>query len=109
MIYKGKELNTIGEIFNTALELAHTNKNDAQDFLFQYAKYIMEERGESFDWAVELAKNNLGYFAGYFPKEICDLIYDTYECIHPIFGRKPYDVSPEEAYKMGKEAVRNKQ
>ena len=109
MICKGKELNTIGEIFNTALELAHTNKNDAHDFLLQYAKYIMEEKGESFDWAVELAKNNLGYFAGYFSKEICDLIYNTYECFHPIFGRKPYDFTPEEAYEMGKEAVRNKQ
>lgn len=108
MIYKGKELNTIGEIFNTALGLARTNKNEAHDFFFQYANYIMEEKGESFDWAVELAKFNLGYFAGYFPKEICDLIYDTYECIHPIFGRKPYDVSPEEAYNAGFNSCKKK-
>ena len=101
MIFNEKELNTIGEIFNTALELARTNKNDAHDFFLQYAKYIMEEKGKSFDCAVELAKFNLGYFAGYFPKEICDLIYDTYECIHPIFGDKPYETSPEEAFSMG--------
>lgn len=109
MIYKGKELRTIGEIFDTALELARTNKNDANDFFLQYVEYIMEARGESFDWAVKAAKDNLGYFAGYYSKEVCDLIYDTYKCIHPILGKDPYGVSPEEAYKMGKESIRNKQ
>ena len=101
MIFNGKELKTVGEIFNTALELARTNKNDAHDFFLQYVKYIMEENGESFDWAVELAKFNLGYIAGYYSKDVVDLIYKTYECCHPVFDDKPYEMSPEEAFNMG--------
>ena len=109
MIYKGEELNTIGDIFNKALSLAKQNRKDeAQNFLKAYASFIYNGNNEvkSFDEAVKIAKNNFGYYAGYFDKHTCDLIYETYVTEHPIFGKYPFDVSPEDAFKAGLEAGR---
>jgi len=102
MIYKGKEYKTFGELFNLALKLAKENKSEAQEWFKEYVHYIMtENNSNNRDEAVSIAKSNLGYFAGYYDAETCDLIYKTYQCSHPIFGDKPFDVDPEEAYRKG--------
>lgn len=101
MIFDGKELKTIGEIFNEGLRLAETNTADAERFFKAYVDSIMNENKISSEEAIKIAKSNFGYFAGYYPKNVVDLIYKTYECYHPIFGKNPYDVSPEEAFNMG--------
>ena len=107
MIYKGEELNTIGDIFNKALSFAkYHDKEGANNFLKAYASYIYNENSDvkSFDEALQMAKNNLGYFAGYYDKQTCDLIYETYVTEHPIFGKNPFGVSPEDAFLAGLEA-----
>lgn len=106
MVYKGKKLSTMGEVFDEALRLAKTNKDDALDFFRTYVEYILEDNKEvnTFSEAEKIAKVNLGYFAGYYNQEVCDIIYKTYQCSHPIFGDKPFSVSPEEAYRKGLEA-----
>lgn len=101
MIFNGKEFTTMGEIFNEALNLAKTSKVDAEAFFKTYVEYIMSENKISSDEAIKIAKSNFGYFAGYYSKDVVDLIYKTYECSHPIFGDKPYEISPEEAFSMG--------
>ena len=103
MNYRGKKYNTIGEVFNEALRLAKTDKDEAQDFFYQYVNHISVVNRYSWDKSIEIAKSNLGYFAGYYNQEVCDIIYKTYQCSHPIFGDKPFDVSPEEAFNKGKE------
>jgi len=102
MIFNGKELKTMGEIFNEGLRLAETNTADAERFFKAYVDCIMNENKISLEEAIKIAKSNFGYFAGYYPKNVVDLIYKTYECCHPIFGKNPYDVSPEEAFNMGR-------
>ena len=107
MIYKGEELKTIGDIFNKALSFAKQNRIDeAQNFLKAYATYIYEDNPSvnSFDEALKIAKNNFGYYSGYFDKHTCDLIYEVYCTEHPIFGKKPFSISPEDAFKAGLEA-----
>ena len=106
MEYKGKELNTMGEVFNKALQLAKEDKEEALDFFKEYIKYILEDNDEvnSLNEAERIAKANFGYFAGYYNQEVCDIIYKTYQCSHPIFGNKPFEVNPEDAYKKGLEA-----
>jgi hypothetical protein len=107
MIYNGEELNTIGDIFNKALSFAkYRDKEGANNFLKAYASFIYNENAEikSFDEALKTAKHNLGYFAGYYDKQTCDLIYETYVTEHPIFGKNPFGVSPEDAFKAGLEA-----
>lgn len=105
MKYKGKNLNTMGQVFDTALNLAKTDKEEAQNFFKMYIEHILEDNDEvnSLNEAEKIAKANFGYFAGYYNPEVCDIIYKTYQCSHPIFGNMPFAVDPEDAYKKGLE------
>lgn len=99
---------TFGEVFDNALKLAKENKNEAQEFFKQYIQFILEDNDNvnTIEEAERIAKSNFGYFAGYYSQEVCDIIYETYQCSHPIFGDKPFSVSPEEAYQKGLELSR---
>lgn len=103
MNYKGEELHTMGEVFDKALYLAKVSKDNAIDFFKAYIEYILENNDEAytFNEAEKVAKANLGYFTGYYNQEVCDIIYKTYQCSHPIFGNKPFSVTAEEAFKKG--------
>ena len=90
MIYKGKTYKNMGEVFNEALRLAKTDSNEAKEFFKKYVSLISKRNHCSLDKATEIAKSNLGYFAGYYDEETCDIIYKTYQCSHPIFGDKPF-------------------
>jgi len=107
MNYKGKELNTMGEVFDEALRLAKTDKDEARDFFYKYVNHISFVNKYSWDKSIEIAKSNFGYFAGYYNQEVCDIIYKTYQCSHPIFGDKPFAVDPEEAFNMGYNKIKN--
>lgn len=104
MNYRGKTYNTMGEVFDMALKLAKTDKEEAKNFFKLYTEYILENNDEvnSLNEAEKIAKENFGYFAGYYDPEVCDIIYNTYQCSHPIFGDKPF-ISAEDAYKKGLE------
>lgn len=105
MKYKGKNLSTMGEVFDKALQLAKENKEESLEFFKEYIKDILEDNDEvnSLNEAEKIAKANFGYFAGYYSQEVCDIIYETYQCSHPIFGNKPFEINPEDAYKKGLE------
>jgi hypothetical protein len=105
MEYKDKKLNTMGQVFEVAINLAKTDKEEAQKFFKLYIEYIFKNNDEvnSLNEAERIAKANFGYFAGYYSQEVCDIIYETYQCSHPIFGNKPFEVNPEDAYKKGLE------
>ena len=110
MIYKDKELSTMDELFSEALRLAKENKKDeAREFFKAYVKAINDENDNcgSLDEAETIAKSNLGYYAGYYNKETCDIIYETYQCEHPIFGKQAFNVSPDVAFKKGYEMGTN--
>lgn len=94
MVYKNNHLISMGQVFNMALSLAKTDYDEAQNFFKEYIKYIYEDnKNISLEKAEEIAKRNLGYFAGYFDSDICNIIYKTYECSHPIFGDNPFGVN----------------
>ena len=103
MIYEGKELKTIGDIFNKALEIAKSkNKKRADEFFNEYAKYILEDAEDIH--TIEEAQNriisNFGYFAGYYGDDVRRLMNKYYGAVHPIFGNY-YNVTSEEAYNCG--------
>ena len=108
MTYNNKKFETIGEIFNEALRLAKKNKKEALEFFKAYIQYILEDADDinTLEEAEERAKHNFGYFAGYYSADVCKLIYKTFQCSHPIFGDKPFEVSPEEAFRLGQESAR---
>lgn len=105
MVFEGKTLETMGEIFNTALDVAKTGNSDrCQEFLTSYVEYIVSESNLNVAEAENIAKSNLGYFAGYYSSEVYETINKAYGAVHPVFGKNPFEVSPEEAYKKGLEA-----
>ena len=109
MNYKGNNLKTFGELFDYALNLAKNDKQEAQNFFKEYVQYILNDNDKvnTIEEAERIAKSNFGYYAGYYDQEVCDIIYETYQCSHPIFGDKPFGVSPEEAFKKGLEIGKN--
>lgn len=105
MVFEGKTLETMGEIFNTALDVAKTGNSDrCQEFLTSYVEYIVSESNLNVAEAENIAKSNLGYFAGYYSSGVYETINKAYGAVHPVFGKNPFEVSPEEAYKKGLEA-----
>lgn len=107
MIYNFDELDTFDKVFNKGLQLAKEDEIEAQEFFKQYIDLIIKEQHCDIEKATRIAKSNFGYFAGYYNQEVCDIIYKTYQCFHPIFGNKPFEVDPEEAYKKGLELGNN--
>lgn len=105
MIYKNKEYRYFSNIFNEGLRLAKEDPNEAIQFFNAYIRYIYEDADDvhSLEEAEARAKKNFGYWAGYYNEMTCELIYNTYNCSHPIFGRYPYGVAPEDAFKKGME------
>lgn len=101
MIYNGKKLETFDEIFNEGLRLAREDKDKALNFFGEYVRFLAEVNNKPIEEAEEAAKSNFGYFAGYYNAEVCEIIYNTFQCCHPIFGDKPFDVPPEQAYQAG--------
>ena len=102
-VYKEYNLKTFEDLFNYALQLAKEDKDEAKHLFSEYVNYIYSnnDKVDSLDEAEKIAKSNFGYFAGYYDQEVCDVIYKTYNCSHPIFGDKPFEISAEEAYKKG--------
>lgn len=87
MYYKGKTLETIGQIFDEALRLAKEGDlNECKRFFRGYIEHIADDRGCTLDEADKIARSNIGYFAGYCDNKTVKLIYDTYDLSHPIFG-----------------------
>lgn len=99
MEYKGKTYSTMGDIFNEAVRLAKTDVKEAHNFFNAYIQHICDnatdlaslEMNERRAAAQARAESNFGYFAGYYSKETCDLVYSTFQCSHPIFGGNPFN------------------
>lgn len=80
MIYNGLELNTIGQVFEMALEIAKWHPQDANDFLMEYARHIQNksDRYMTIYEAIGIAKSNFAYFSGYYSDKVSKLIHNVY-------------------------------
>lgn len=105
MVFEETTLTTMGEIFDKALEVAKSGDGDrCQTFLTTYANWISEVNGCCKDSAIDIAKKNFGYFAGYYNSEVYETINKAYGAVHPVFGGNPFDISAEEVYRWGLES-----
>ena len=99
---ENKEVLTYGECLFPAMEI--TDLEDAQQYLQNYVEYIQKainkEPREDNKSALEIAKINLGYFAGYYNSEIQQRVNKLFCTTHPIFGSTC--PTSEEAFNMGK-------
>jgi hypothetical protein len=96
----GQKLTTMGEIFDEALRLI-----DLEDpllfteFIDDYGTYLDSQHPD--EDGRYLARQNLGYMAGYYDRDVACKVYDAFETEHPIFGKS--FPTPEEAFDKGKE------
>lgn len=98
-----KEILTSGEALGPAMNI--TDQDDADQYLAEYIAFIQgyldstpNEQGLN---ATEIAKSNLGYWAGYgYDRERVERLF---HCSHPVFGAiaEVGEPTTEEAFKMG--------
>lgn len=79
MVYQGKYLQTIGEVFDVALKLAKNGTCAEQEAFFEaYASACARDNNLSTEEGIRLAESNLGYFSGYCDNETVNLISKIY-------------------------------
>jgi hypothetical protein len=100
---ENKETLTYGECLSPAMSI--TDKSDANQYLNAYVNYIQkhldkEPRSDN-KTALEIAKINIGYYAGYYDTETSKRVNRLFDCHHPIFG----DLTPtsKEAFECGRQ------
>ena len=106
MVFENKKYETMGEIFSLANSLAKEGaKSKCEDFLIAYATSILDanESVANYEDALKIAKSNLGYFAGYFNSTTYERVNKTYGAIHPVFKTNPFNIAPEEIYRISLE------
>jgi hypothetical protein len=81
---------TYGECLGPAMKI--TDQADADQYFADYVKFIeaalaREPRTDG-KTAAEIAKINLGYYAGYYDGETMERVNRLFSCYHSIFGLK---------------------
>lgn len=101
-----KEKLTYGECLNPAMAI--TDEADAQQYLADYTAFIQraldkEPRSDG-KTAAEIARDNLGYYAGYYSADTRERVERLFKCAHPVFGSISRNGAPtaEEAFEAGK-------
>ena len=82
---KWKDEMTWGEVLRPAMKIKTQEKAD--EYLAEYVAWIMKQSGVSRRKATETAKNNIGYWAGYYDDETARRVYKLFNCAHPYLGR----------------------
>lgn len=90
---------TVGQIYGTCT-LVET-KEQAAAYFEKIVKYMVDSSGddEGLHKAKYIARENIGYYAGYFDQQTRDRVYDLFETDHPVFGRECPTVN--QAFAMG--------
>ena len=81
--------------------------SEAQEFLTCYILHIANSRSMSIEEATQIAKSNLGYYAGYYSNNVRKKIEAKFNCVHPIFGHAENPVSNEMAFALGQKGITN--
>ena len=97
---EGKSKLTYGESLTPAMSI--TDQEDAEQYLRDYIAFIEKAvvLKDEDDSAENIAKSNLGYFAGYYDSETQERVNRIFRTQHPIFGKDT--PTPEEALQAGK-------
>ena len=100
---ENKEVLTYGECLDPAMNII--DQEDAQQYLKAYVEYIQKtldkEPREDNKSALDIAKINLEYYAGYYGSKTQQRVNKLFCTNHPIFG----DNTPtaKEAFELGKD------
>ena len=76
---KNKKNLTYGESLSSAMRI--TDQEIADEYLKDYVKYIMKNMDEpNYEEALNIAKSNIGYFAGYYDNKTRERVEDLFKC-----------------------------
>ena len=105
---EGKANLTYGDIMRPAMGI--TEQDDADQYFKEYVAYINSVRKPDSKWdAEEVAKHNLGYYAGYYSHEIRLRVERLFKCTHPIFGDATKgEPTTAEAFQAGMDLAKGK-
>jgi hypothetical protein len=100
----GKALLTYGDALGPAMKI--TEADDAAQYLAAYVAYlepnVKRERTDGMT-AEQVARVNLGYYAGYYDSETRERVERLFSCAHPIFGKASAGTpTADEAFAAGK-------
>lgn len=108
---ENKETLTCAEALDPAMEI--TEQDDADQYFRGYVAHIQkaldrEPRSDNAT-AEDIARANLGYYAGYYGHKTRERVERLFKCAHPIFGAVAVNgaPTPEEAFTKGLELGRN--
>lgn len=98
---EGKEKLTYGEALGTAMSI--TDPEDAKQYFEAYVDFMVKHSSIKKREAIEIAKSNLGYYAGYYDNETRERVERLFCCAHPVFGSIAANgaPTPEQAYDIG--------
>ena len=104
-----KDTMTYRECLGPAMEI--TDEADAAQYFADYVSFIQkaldkEPRNDEMT-AAQIAKINLGYYAGYYDAETRERVERLFSCTHPVFGGIAEKGAPttEEAFSAGASRV----
>lgn len=99
---ENKEVLTYGECLDPAMKI--TDQTDANQYLDDYVKFIGKNIDPNYNMtSIQIAKSNLGYYAGYYDNKTRERVEKLFICKHPIFGSIAENgtPTPEEAFNLG--------
>lgn len=95
---------TVGELYGPAMKV--DTKEEAEEMLLEITCYIRsrDTEGKTEEQITNIAKCNLGYYAGYYDHDTRRRVERLYECAHPVFGSIAANGPPtaSEAFAAGK-------
>jgi len=94
---KGEVL-SIGEVYGPAMYVE--DQATADRYFEALVRSLMRLNHWKKERAMAVAKQNLGYFSGYYNNDVMGRVYKTFCCHHPIFG-DARTVTPAEAFAKG--------
>jgi len=102
---ENKEVLTFGQIMDPAMTIR--DYDDAQQYLESYVAWLeaaWARQGKvAEEPAINIAKSNIGYWAGYYGDDTRRRVERVFECEHPVFGSIIKKGSPtaKEAFELG--------
>jgi hypothetical protein len=99
---ENKESLTYGECLDPAMKI--TDQHDADQYLYDYVRFIEKNIDPTSNMtAIQMAKYNLGYYAGYHNDDTRLRVETLFMCKHPIFGSiaEKDSLTSEEAFNLG--------
>lgn len=92
---------TYGDKYGPAMDI--TDEHEAQAYFEKCVRHCMQFFEKTREEAEQIERFNLGYYSGYYSKEVAARVEALFRARHPIFGKVKNWPGPYEAFELGKD------